>query len=85
MWREIIRILNAAGHTQRALAAYAGVGQSSICRLADGRTRDPRFSTGLALVDLAGGPERLASEFGIEVRAGRAPPGAVAIAVEVPL
>jgi predicted transcriptional regulator len=69
MWPQIIRLLKSVGLSQRALAERVGVDQSTICRLADGRAPEPRFSVGLALIELAGGPEKLASEHGILVGA----------------
>lgn len=67
MWPQIIRLLKAQGFSQRKLAESAGVDQSTICRIADGRLTDPRYSVAVALIDLAGGAERLAAEHGIQV------------------
>lgn len=79
MWPQIIRLLQSQGFSQRKLAEKAGVDQSTICRIADGSLPEPRYSAGIALIDLAGGPERLAAEHGIKV----ADPGSAAPAQEV--
>ena len=48
------------------LAERVGVNQSTICRLADRRTPEPRFSVGVALIELAGGSEKLARDHHIQ-------------------
>lgn len=67
MWPQIIRLLKAQGFSQRKLAEKAGVDQSTICRIADGSLPEPRYSAAVALIELAGGAERLALVHGIQV------------------
>ena len=67
MWPQIIRLLKAKGFSQRKLAEAAGVDQSTICRIAEGALPEPRYSAGIALIELAGGAEALAEEYGIQV------------------
>ena len=67
MWPRIIQLLQSRGYSQAKLAAQVGVDQSTICRLGDGRSPEPRYSVAEALIELAGG--RLALEqAGIELR-----------------
>lgn len=67
MWADIINLLLAAGHSQKALADKVGVNQSTICRLVDGEGPEPRWSVGAALIAMAGGAEQLA-QHGIDVK-----------------
>jgi predicted transcriptional regulator len=67
MWTQIIQLLKSVGLSQQALAERVGVDQSTICRLADGRAPEPRFSVGLALIEMAGGAEKLERVHGIRV------------------
>jgi DNA-binding XRE family transcriptional regulator len=67
MWPDIIRSLLTNGLSQKALADKVGVNQSTICRLADGEGPEPRWSVGAKLIDLAGGPEALAQQHGLDV------------------
>jgi transcriptional regulator with XRE-family HTH domain len=64
MWPQIIKLLQSQGMSQAKVADRVGVDQSTICRLADGRSPEPRYSVGEALIALAGGRESLA-EHGI--------------------
>lgn len=80
MWPQIIRLLKAQGFSQRKLAEKAGVDQSTICRIADGSLPEPRYSAAVALIDLAGGADRLATEHGIHVARPAAAPNAGEVA-----
>lgn len=60
MWPQILRLLQSCGYSQSKLAELVGVDQSTICRLADGRAPEPRYSVGEALIALAGGRSALA-------------------------
>lgn len=62
MWPQILRLLQSNGYSQSKLAELVGVDQSTICRLADGRAPEPRYSVGEALIDLAGGRLALAEQ-----------------------
>lgn len=62
MWPQIIRLLQSQGMSQAKMAERVGVDQSTICRLADGRSPEPRYSVGEALIALAGGRECLAEQ-----------------------
>lgn len=62
MWPQIIKLLQTQGMSQAKVADRVGVDQSTICRLADGRSPEPRYSVGEALIDLAGGREVLAQQ-----------------------
>ena len=61
-WPDLVNKLMLSGLTQPQLAEAVGCGQSTISDLLNGKTTDPRTSTGLALIRLAGGavtiPER---------------------------
>jgi len=59
MWPQIIQLLQSDGYSQAKLATLVGVDQSTICRLGDGRSPEPRFSVGEALIALAGGRQSL--------------------------
>ena len=61
-WMNIIRVLQSAGYSQKALAEKVGVNQSTICRLADGEGPEPRWSVGSVLIELAGGRAALAGQ-----------------------
>lgn len=61
MWPQIIKFLQSQGMSQAKVADRVGVDQSTICRLADGRSPEPRYSVGEALIALAGGREILAA------------------------
>lgn len=67
MWPQIIKALKTKGYSQYDLAARTGIDQSTICRLGDGRSREPRYSVGKALIELAGGADALSREHGIQV------------------
>lgn len=60
MWPQIIKLLQSQGLSQAKVAERVGVDQSTICRLADGRSPEPRYSVAEALIHLAGGREFLA-------------------------
>lgn len=52
---DLVRRLQAAGHSQRAIAEHVGVDQSTICRIATGATKSISFEAGQRLLELAGG------------------------------
>ena len=52
-WAELISRLQEAGLSQPQIARRCGCAQSTISDLASGNTKDPRFSIGKALVELA--------------------------------
>lgn len=66
-WSQLVLSIQAAGWSQPQIAAACNCAQSTISDIAAGRTKDPRFSIGKALIDLAGGADRLAEEHGIQV------------------
>lgn len=68
MWQKIIKLLKDAGFSQQMLAEKAGVDQSTICRIGDGRAPEPRYSVGVTLIELAGGEDGL-RQHGIDSRA----------------
>lgn len=49
----ILAHLKAAGHTQIAVAGACGIRQPSISDIASGKTQDPSYSVGAALIRLA--------------------------------
>lgn len=51
--REIAKKLRTAGYTQWDIARFCGCGQSSISDIASGKTLDPSYSVGAALIRLA--------------------------------
>ena len=57
-WQHLIQELIARGWTQKQLAARIGVVQSAISELGTGKTADPKFATGQALVLLHASGER---------------------------
>lgn len=52
-WVETIALLKEAGYTQPQIAEFCKCGQSTISELATGETKEPRYSTGQALQQLA--------------------------------
>jgi len=62
MWPQIIKLLQSQGMSQAKVADRVGVDQSTICRLADCTSPEPRYSVGEALISLAGGREALAQQ-----------------------
>lgn len=52
-WADLIFRLQEAGLSQPQIARRCGCAQSTISDLASGTTKDPRFSIGKALVELA--------------------------------
>ncbi len=62
MWPQIIKLLQNQGMSQAKVADFVGVDQSTICRLADGRSPEPRYSVAESLIALAGGRESLAQQ-----------------------
>ena len=52
-WPHLIQSLVAAGLTQKQIASEVGCGQSTISDLLRGDAKDPRMSTGTALLSLA--------------------------------
>lgn len=63
-WPALLAGLIQSGLTQPQLAAAAHCGQSTISDLLNGKTADPRTSTGLALIRLAN--ERCAAGIRLE-------------------
>lgn len=51
-WPRVVRDLVVAGYTQSAIAKDCSCRQSSISDLACGRTTEPRYSIGAALLKL---------------------------------
>lgn len=52
-WPSIIKGITESGLTQPDIAKLCDCGQATISDLAQGKTKDPRTSTGLVLLDLA--------------------------------
>ena len=52
-WSNVIAELQAAGWSQPQIAAECGCAQSTISDLAGGRTKDPRYTIGEKLKQLA--------------------------------
>lgn len=52
-WQQIIKSILASGKTQPQIAEECGCGQSTVSALLNGKTTDPRTSTGLRLLKLA--------------------------------
>lgn len=52
-WPQLIQELVASGLTQKQIASEVGCGQSTISDLLRGDAKDPRMSTGTALLSLA--------------------------------
>lgn len=52
-WQDVILLLRIRGHTQADIARMTGTTQSVISDIAAGKTRDPRYSTGRKLLNLA--------------------------------
>ena len=51
-WKQHIAQLQARGFTQQQLANACGCAQASICDLAHGRTKEPRYAVGAKLIEL---------------------------------
>lgn len=51
-WKSLIAVLQSRGLTQAQIAAECKCGQPSISDLATGKTLEPRFSLGEALLSL---------------------------------
>lgn len=51
-WKTLIENLTAKGWKQQQIADYCGCEQSVISDLATGKTKNPRFSTGQALIKM---------------------------------
>lgn len=51
-WKQVISELISSGLTQCEIAKAAGVAQSAISELYTGKTTEPRYSTGLRLMQL---------------------------------
>jgi predicted XRE-type DNA-binding protein len=49
-WKTLIENLTAKGWKQQQIAEFCGCQQSVISELATGKTKNPRFSTGQALI-----------------------------------
>lgn len=52
-FRAILRMLKLRGHTQGEIAEFCECSQPSISEIASGRTVDPKYSIGAALVRMA--------------------------------
>lgn len=51
-WKSLIAELQGFGLTQAQVAAICGCGQGTLSDLANGHTKEPRFSLGKALEEL---------------------------------
>ncbi len=51
-FQQVIRYLIKQGYTQTALAEHAGCSQSNIARLMREPEAEPKYSTGMYLMDL---------------------------------
>lgn len=60
-WPVVIESLTKAGFTQAEIGARCSLSQSSISELRRGRTREPCFSAGRALLDMQDEVTRLAA------------------------
>lgn len=61
-WADLIRFLVEAGLNQADIAIACNVSEQSISRIARGRTADPYWSLGHALITLATDVRRLISK-----------------------
>lgn len=62
-WAETIALLERAGYQQGQIAKACGCGQSTISDLATGKTTEPRYALGQALLGLERAAKRkLASQ-----------------------
>lgn len=52
-WPAVVRALVASGLTQPQIAQQCGCGQATLSDLVRGKTKEPRYSTGFALLRLA--------------------------------
>ena len=52
-WQNIISKLNEAGLTQIKIAELTGASQTSISELHTGKTKNPGYSLGVALMELS--------------------------------
>lgn len=52
-WQELVLALRQQGKTLVEIAKNTGVTYSAIADMSKGRTQDPRFTTGLALIQYA--------------------------------
>lgn len=51
-WSEVVGLIQKSGRSQQQIASQVGVDQSTVCRLADGRAPEPRYSVGEKLLAL---------------------------------
>ncbi|MDO8903987.1 helix-turn-helix domain-containing protein [Hydrogenophaga sp.] len=51
-WSEVVGLIQKSGRSQQQIASHVGVDQSTVCRLADGRAPEPRYSVGEKLLAL---------------------------------
>lgn len=49
-WKTLIETLTAKGWKQQQIAEFCGCAQSVISELATGKVKNPRFTTGQALI-----------------------------------
>lgn len=61
-WADTIALIKEAGYSQPQIAEYCKCGQSTISELATGTTKEPRYSTGQALQQLAAKAKRKLAE-----------------------
>ena len=51
-WRDVVHEITSKGLSQYDIARFAGVDQSTICRIADGRAPEPRYGVAVKLLEL---------------------------------
>lgn len=49
-WKNIISEITAAGYTQVEIADFVGISQPSVCDIANGKTKNPAWQIGDALL-----------------------------------
>lgn len=68
-WAETIALLKQAGYGQAEVARICRCGQSTINELATGKTKQPRYALGLALLALEAKAKR---KLAMQAKAGEA-------------
>lgn len=49
-WKNIIAVICDAGYTQAEIADFVGISQPSVCDIANGKTKNPSWLVGNALI-----------------------------------